>query len=155
MKARWALGSSPCCCSLHPQSARGLLAPKPPCIRPRVSALTAMWWVNLAIFVRVLVWFLNADPSAMIAGSFHPYPHANSRLNVLVADGCIATVAPPSICECCLLVNLTFLLASLGADVGLNSDAVAQVQPRGCPRQSLRCHSQTHSSSWSIRSGSN
>ena len=55
-------------------------------------------------------------------------PDANAALNVMVADGCVAAVPSLDICDCCLLINLTFVLASLGVSRGLNSNAVAKVQ---------------------------
>jgi hypothetical protein len=57
-----------------------------------------------------------------------PIPNANYALNVMVADGCVAAVPSLDVCDCCLLINLTFVLASLGVSRGLNSNAVAKVQ---------------------------
>lgn len=53
-----------------------------------------------------------------------PIPASTSAFNVIVADGCVAVVPSLSSCECCLLINLTFVLTSLGVSRGLNSDAV-------------------------------
>ncbi len=54
-----------------------------------------------------------------------PIPALTSAFNVVVADGCVAVVPSLSTCECCLLINLTYVLTSLGWSRGLNSDAVS------------------------------
>ena len=60
----------------------------------------------------------------------HTVPNSNHPINVVVADGCIATVPSLSICECCLLINLTFVLTSLVIDKDLNSHALTKVNLR-------------------------
>jgi hypothetical protein len=52
-----------------------------------------------------------------------PNPAPASVFNIMVADGCVAAVPSLSTCECCLLINLTYVLTSLGYSRGLNSDA--------------------------------
>jgi hypothetical protein len=60
----------------------------------------------------------------------HTVPSPNHPINVVVNDGCIATVPSLSICECCLLINLTFVLTSLFTDKDLNSYALTKVNLR-------------------------
>jgi hypothetical protein len=83
-----------------------------------------------------------------IAMIYEPIPHPSHDLNVMVADGCLATVPSINICECCMLINLTFVLVNLGLSRGLNSDAVSKVGvplgPLGFPvcfQQFARCQS--------------
>ena len=59
----------------------------------------------------------------------HTVPNSNQPINVVVADGCIATVPSLSVCECCLLINLTFVLTSLLIGKDLNSYALTKVNP--------------------------
>ncbi len=72
---------------------------------------------------------------------YEPIPHPSHDPNVMVADGCLATVPSINICECCMLINLTFVLVKLGLSRGLNSDAVSKVGFPVCFQQFARCQS--------------